>query len=501
MSNEADWQERFSITLYQTGWRLGGKCASGRGLNGRIEEHGIHVLMGFYDTVFGVLQSCYGELNRPAGSPLATWREAVAPQDKVVSTENLGNEWLQWEFKYPFNPKTPGQDPARRHPHAVLRALIRQTLATVLASPLGHSPRLPCHGALYGATNHHDDLKDALHSLRHTDENPQITGEEKQQLLSHLDAYMNHVLAMPLAQHALSSGENAPVIERDRPVHHGFLTLVEDACREMEGFVARVGELLIDTVLRDLRRALIQLKIACAMVRGILLDGVLTPQGWNFAAINHLDLSQWIGLNLQGWPGTHKETTQSAPIRGIYDLVFGYTDGVPGRFALEAGTSLDFMIRIIHEFKGAIYWKMLAGMGDAVLAPMFLALKKRGVRFEFFHAVRALHLDAANQSVASVEIARQVEVKGGEYDPLFEVKGLPCFPNQPLYEQLEISSDEEKALRALQKEFNGLESPWTTWQARETVRLEAGRDFDQIVLGMSVGALPHLCPELRNLPR
>ena len=501
LSNETNWQERFDITLYQTGWRLGGKCASGRGPNDRIEEHGIHVLMGFYDTVFGILHSCYGEINRPAGSPLATWREAVAPQDKVVLTENINGNWLQWEFKYPFNSKTPGENPARRHPHAVLRAIIRQTLATTLSSPLGHSPQLPCHGALYGATDHHDELKNALHSLRHSDEDPQITDEEKQRLLEHLDAYMNHVLAMPLAQYALHGGEGAPVIERDRPVHRGFLSLVEDACREVEGFVARVGDEIVDAILRDLRRALIQLKIACAMVRGILLDGVLTPHGWDFAAINHLDLSEWIGLNLQGWPGTHEETTHSAPIRGIYDLVFGYADGVPGQFALEAGTSLDFMIRIVHEFKGAIYWKMLAGMGDAVLAPMYLALKKRGVRFEFFHAVRALHLDEASTRVQAVEINRQVEVKGGEYDPLFDVKGLPCFPDQPLYERLEINSDEAATLRELQREFNGLESPWTTWRARDTLRLEAGRDFDKIVLGISVAALSHLCPELRNLPR
>ena len=37
---------RFEITVYQMGWRLGGKGASGRRLSdGRDQEHGLHVLV------------------------------------------------------------------------------------------------------------------------------------------------------------------------------------------------------------------------------------------------------------------------------------------------------------------------------------------------------------------------------------------------------------------------------------------------------------------------
>ena len=41
---------RYQVTLYTQGWRLGGKCASGRNadLDNRIEEHGLHMLMGCY---------------------------------------------------------------------------------------------------------------------------------------------------------------------------------------------------------------------------------------------------------------------------------------------------------------------------------------------------------------------------------------------------------------------------------------------------------------------
>ena len=43
LTDEENWQKKFEITVYQLGWRLGGKGASGRNLNSkmRIEEHGL----------------------------------------------------------------------------------------------------------------------------------------------------------------------------------------------------------------------------------------------------------------------------------------------------------------------------------------------------------------------------------------------------------------------------------------------------------------------------
>lgn len=65
-----DWRSRLeSITVYQRGWRLGGKGASSRGRYGRIEEHGLHVLLGYYDATFRVLREVYGELDRASTDP------------------------------------------------------------------------------------------------------------------------------------------------------------------------------------------------------------------------------------------------------------------------------------------------------------------------------------------------------------------------------------------------------------------------------------------------
>ena len=65
-----DWRTRLeSVTVYQRGWRLGGKGASSRGVHGRIEEHGLHVLLGYYDQTFRLMRDCYDELDRARTDP------------------------------------------------------------------------------------------------------------------------------------------------------------------------------------------------------------------------------------------------------------------------------------------------------------------------------------------------------------------------------------------------------------------------------------------------
>ena len=56
-------RSRYDITIYQMGWRLGGKGASSRdpARRGRNEEHGLHVFGGFYHNTFSLMRDCYAE--------------------------------------------------------------------------------------------------------------------------------------------------------------------------------------------------------------------------------------------------------------------------------------------------------------------------------------------------------------------------------------------------------------------------------------------------------
>ena len=51
--------DRYQVTVHQVGWRLGGKGASGRGSASRIEEHGLHLWMGFYENAFRLMRESY----------------------------------------------------------------------------------------------------------------------------------------------------------------------------------------------------------------------------------------------------------------------------------------------------------------------------------------------------------------------------------------------------------------------------------------------------------
>src|SRR5688500_17993830 len=70
-------QGKYAVTVYQLGWRLGGKGASGRGEADRIEEHGLHLWMGFYENAFRLMRECYAELGRDrATHRIADWQDA-----------------------------------------------------------------------------------------------------------------------------------------------------------------------------------------------------------------------------------------------------------------------------------------------------------------------------------------------------------------------------------------------------------------------------------------
>src|SRR5262245_41006162 len=80
---------RFEVTVYQLGWRLGGKGASGRGPADRIEEHGLHLWMGFYENAFRLMRECYAELGRDRDQhAMADWTDAFVA-DPVCGVMDL----------------------------------------------------------------------------------------------------------------------------------------------------------------------------------------------------------------------------------------------------------------------------------------------------------------------------------------------------------------------------------------------------------------------------
>jgi uncharacterized protein with NAD-binding domain and iron-sulfur cluster len=149
------------------------------------------------------------------------------------------------------------------------------------------------------------------------------------------------------------------------------------------------------------------------------------------------------------------------------------------------------LIGLFHfmlAYKGAPEWLPQAGFGEILITPVYEVLKKRGVHIEFFSKVKQLHLDAAGTGVERVTIERQATPKTGTYKPTYTVKDLGCWPTEPFFDQL-VEGD------ALEAQQINLESSWTPWQGT-TYDITRGADFDVVLLGISVAALPAICGDL-----
>lgn len=462
LTSPPDWQERFeSVTVYQQGWRLGGKCASGRGHNGRIEEHGLHIWMGWYANAFRFIRDVYGELGRPAGSPLATWDEAFKRHGFVDYGEQVDGRWTNWPVWFPMTDGMPGE--GGEYPtvydyiHEALVALYRFLEDRLFTAP----PPAPREPGWLGIVHSVEQFEE--HVLKAAGEAVDIVAIE---------------CLLRAARDAAGEMRSEP--QAPSPRHGDVLTRLLERMRE------RLLQHLGSRMRRDdeLRRLFYVVDLGLACVTGTLREDPGLG-AHSFDALDQYDFREFLRKH-----GAAPSTVSSALLKAFYDLLFAYRDGNPDDQCMAAGVSLRFIFRMILTYKGAIFWKMQAGMADTVFTPLYEVLKRRGVRFEFFHCIQRLELTDDRKSVARIHIGRQATPKSGAYEPLIEVEGLGCWPSEPLYDQL-VEGE------ILQEQHINLESFWSPWKARETpVVLERGTDFDLIVFGISIAGIPAVAGEL-----
>jgi len=93
LTDQPGWEQEYEVHLYQMGWRLGGKGASGRNekKHERIEEHGLHIWFGYYENAFRTMRACYDKLNRTSG-PIRTWQDAFKKQSRIQLMHQVGDD-------------------------------------------------------------------------------------------------------------------------------------------------------------------------------------------------------------------------------------------------------------------------------------------------------------------------------------------------------------------------------------------------------------------------
>lgn len=485
LSDQPGWQNNYDITVYQQGWRLGGKGASGRNAQygQRIEEHGLHIWFGFYTNAFKMIKEAYASLDRPAGAPLATWRDAFKQQDYIALSEQVGEHWRHWSILFPTLPGEPGegdQEISMWQLAVAMMGWIEQWIDSIdhLAEAL-ELPAPPRHDGI---------LPDWLHRLA-------------EGVANTVNELADDVTLVASALSGMVANMSADVGSHSEAEHHALAGVVGGVRGRLRArYRSLIDQADTDADLADdIRRLFICLDLGLTVMKGVFNDGVIRH---GFDAINDIDLRDW----LRKHGGDDELCVNSTVVRGFYDLVFAYEDGDFQKPNAEAGTMLRAMARIGLCYKGGVMFKMQAGMGDTVFTPLYEVLRKRGVKFKFFHKVE--ELVPRGGEIDSIRMTRQIDLAEGvsmadsvdDYHPLVDVKGLACWPSQPDFDQ--IDADQAALLR--ENDIN-LESYWSDWPRvyRErfdkelpALTLKRGVDFDQIVFGISVGSLPALCPQL-----
>ena len=497
---------RYEVTVYQPGWRLGGKGASGRnmkdGMGCRIEEHGLHVWFGFYENAFKVLRDAYAELAQVP--PLETakgdaWADAselrfrtiddaFKGSDEVVLAEPQGSGWEQIGIQFPHHPGEPGTGIATRPNlwELVEQIASRQRLGSRQARwPVREAWRPTFWSSLVLAA-----ARRRAHDPNGVDELAAAVGVR---IRTHHRVTGQHLplVAEGLARHRSGGGVVEGASDQE------LLCSVADLLCAFRDFVwelyakRRVG--------RDarVRVAFTTLDAWATGARGIV-DDRIPERGLD--TLNGEDLCAWLSRH-----GANSITVGRTPyercamLRAMYDLTFAYPDGDIMRADGAAGAGIANILRLAFGYSGRYMYKMQAGMGDAVFAPLYCALRRRGVRFEFFNAVTRMGA-SRDGWIEEIDLVQQLEVDtdSRSYEPLVKVQGINCFPSEPNWSQLRGGTELLQRLGGdvsrLELEHDPLGGPTRT--LRRSVPGGRG-DFDQVVLGISPGGLDAICSELK----
>jgi uncharacterized protein with NAD-binding domain and iron-sulfur cluster len=366
-------RERFEVTVYQQGWRLGGKGASGRNhrIGERIEEHGLHAFMGFYDNAFALMRAAYAEWQKNPDNPFQTWSDAFKPQYQVSLGEWWAGRWSAWNITFPTLPGEPGDGggrPSRLHVLATLVAWLHGAAKQVAAHAPPHAPA------------------------------PAITAEEQP-----------------------ATAEST---------HLGW---VDRLIRELEGWIRDAGAFLRGLG-DDLRRLVLLVELGIAVLRGYVADVLFSPRGYR--AIDGLDFKAWLkkhgasdtvawsspvlalydlGFAWRGGDTTDPDAAQAAAgvaLQVALDLAFGCR-GAP-LWKMQAGMG-DTVFSPLYE--------VLRQRGQRV--EFFrrvenLRLSADGTRIEAIELTR------------QVDLAPGVE----DYTPTRTVKGVVSWPAEPHWDQI-----------------------------------------------------------------
>ena len=428
-----------SIDVYEMDGILGGKCSSTRNpdpkYGRRVHEHGLHVLMGFYDHVLYVLRETYREVAQGRdGNKIRPWKDALSAVDRATMADPVDGKWGFWSLRVPSNRKSVGDKPSIASRSvlfdrgvALFESLRRDLYrysgqVSVLANVAAVGIRLL--SLIYRWTD--------LPAFR----NVAVLRVLRDALLVPIERWLDrslknawHIVSNDLDHRKQTQTQGAARAERLSTIRHGWIAAW----------------------------------FAGTNLLGMKRDKLLSANA-DFSKIDDEDYRDWLGrhsvVRVEPPLGTH-----SPIVEAFYDLAFSHWT------TLGAGTTLNIALRMALDYKGSLGYKMNGGMGDIVFAPLYFFLRNRNVRIHFRHEVTSIHARLAGDAIDEVHLTSRLPDSGScdSLQPVVTPKGRlwcwgpPCPP--------------------------GPDKPFV---------LKAGRDFDVAVLAIPIEALRPICQDLRR---
>jgi uncharacterized protein with NAD-binding domain and iron-sulfur cluster len=513
-------ENKCDVTIFQMGGRLGGKGASSRNeaCGDRIEEHGLHLWLGYYENAFRMIRTCFEELRklRPAETdpelrehlerkPFNNWDwlSAFERASLVGLADDSSGDWVPWVAKFP---EYVYRDEVGNTGHYQgidgltlpgINIVDDRTRAYPGEPDVEQGSEKP--NVAFFLTHAFRELQAFVESLElRIDQIERLAGgaippEDPKALLS-------QVLNLNPVTHA--AGSDAPSSDPLRmlrvlrlvylvPTIQAFST----AARFSEGPVPYVRDrwvALLDRYITEMRETIetiVQedtvarriwelIDLLAANIRGLLAAGLEGED--DFSSLDEWNYDDWLLMN-----GIAARTLRNPIVRGAHDLAFAYENGDSLNPRIAAGQAINAACRFFFMYKGSLFWRMKAGMGDVVFAPMYLALRSRGVKFRFFHRLDDIQLGDDGKTVTGLKFWRQVRLKqtgrdaATNYEPLVPIKGqtMPSWRATPDSEQFEADTKAryERAMEAEDpKTYVNFESVWCNWPLGDRVFATVG---------------------------
>jgi uncharacterized protein with NAD-binding domain and iron-sulfur cluster len=364
-------QPNYDIHVYEKMPRLGGKGSSTRDVTGRILEHGLHVWMGWYENAFRMMRECYAIVDDKGWGPDSTIKRLAHRRfdDAFMPEPNVGlvdpkfhGQPVMWSVFFPPNegqPGTPMQPEDNPFTMASYMGRLMEMAKALVLSVVGDMPGETPGPPRPDHRSRSDEILNLDMKTPPADSTAALLNRmaelSKAGALTGAAALLQLVTILEVWLRRQNIGPKAP----------------ESTLAIAEAGVSQARKLLRDLVGMDprLRVKTEVVDIVLTIMIGLFSDRVMFSKD-GLDALNDYDYREWLKLH-----GATKTSLESRFIRAAYDFAFAYEGGNLRRPRLAAGVALRGGFRMFFTYRGAAFWRMCSGMGDAIFAPLYAVLK------------------------------------------------------------------------------------------------------------------------------